>query len=129
MSLQLHSSLAASLDNGAHRVDLRGRALSVACSGSGRTTVILETGLGAESAEWQAVQASLDPLARVVRYDRAGRGDSDPAPQPRTASDLVDDLQALLKVADLPGPYLLVGHSFGGLLMRLLARRLGDAAK
>jgi len=89
--------------------------------GGGRPTVVLETGLGAESAEWAAVQERLALVARVCRYDRANRGASDPAPTPRTARDMVADLDRVLKAAGEPGPYVLVGHSFGGLLVRLYA--------
>ncbi len=106
-----------------HRIDIGGRSLALDIGGDGPLTIILETGLGAESVEWAAVQREVRSFARVVRYDRANRGASDAAPRPRTAADMVDDLEALLVRADLEGPYLLVGHSFGGLLMRLLARR------
>jgi pimeloyl-ACP methyl ester carboxylesterase len=81
------------------------------------------TGLGAESEEWSPVQAILAPLTRTCRYDRAARGGSDAAPQPRSALDLVEDLHSLLQRADVAPPYVLVGHSFGGLLVRLFAHR------
>jgi pimeloyl-ACP methyl ester carboxylesterase len=79
-----------------------------------------ETGLGAESEEWSAVQAMLAPRARVCRsiarrVVRAMRHLS------RVAPDLVEDLRALLLRADVMPPYVLVGHSFGGLLVRLFA--------
>jgi pimeloyl-ACP methyl ester carboxylesterase len=98
-----------------------GRCLVLTECGRGSPTVVLETGLGAESEEWSAVQAMLAPRARVCRYDRAARGASDAAPQPRSALDLVEDLRALLLRADVMPPYVLVGHSFGGLLVRLFA--------
>jgi len=111
-------------------ISIQGRRLALNCSGegagglrSGAPTVILETGLGAESSEWSRVQEGVQTFARVCRYDRAGRGASDPVARPRTASDMVDDLCALLRAADIRGPYVLVGHSFGGLLMRLFAHR------
>ncbi|HEU5295544.1 MAG TPA: alpha/beta hydrolase [Burkholderiaceae bacterium] len=104
-------------------IDVGGRRLVLTTSGDGAPTVVLETGLGAESDEWAAVQRAIAPVARVCRYDRAGRGASDPAARPRSAADLVADLHTLLQGADLPPPYLLVGHSFGGLLMRLFADR------
>jgi pimeloyl-ACP methyl ester carboxylesterase len=104
-------------------VDVGGRRLVLTTSGDGAPTVVLETGLGAESDEWSAVQRSIAPLVRVCRYDRAGRGASDPAARPRSAAALIADLHTLLQGADLPPPYLLVGHSFGGLLMRLFAHR------
>jgi pimeloyl-ACP methyl ester carboxylesterase len=101
--------------------DIGGRKLAFNCTGVGSPTVVLETGLGAESSEWQAVQQAIDPRTRVLRYDRAARGASDRAPGPRVASDMVADLRTLLKLEDIPGPYVLVGHSFGGLLMRWFA--------
>jgi pimeloyl-ACP methyl ester carboxylesterase len=105
------------------RIDIGGRSLAMTCAGRGPVTVILETGLGAESAEWAAVQGEVAAVARVCRYDRANRGDSDPAPKPRTAAAMVDDLDTALAKADLPGPYIAVGHSYGGLLMRVFAER------
>jgi pimeloyl-ACP methyl ester carboxylesterase len=104
-------------------IDIGERRLALTSMGEGLPTVILETGLGAESHEWSTVQEAVGTFTRVVRYDRAGRGSSDPAARPRNASHMVEDLRALLRTADLPGPYVLVGHSFGGLLMRLFAYR------
>lgn len=113
----------------ARRIDIGGRSLALTCSGRGAVTVILETGLGAESAEWAEVQRAVAPVARVCRYDRANRGMSDPAPKPRSAADMADDLEALIRNAGLEAPFILVGHSFGGLLARLMARRLSGEVK
>lgn len=99
----------------------------MSCSGRGVPTVVLETGLGAESDAWLPVQRDVEQFSRVCRYDRAGRGGSDPASPPRSAGDMVRDLHALLSEAGIPGPYILVGHSFGGLLVRLYG--IGIAAK
>ncbi len=99
------------------------RRLVLTTSGHGSPVVVLETGLGAESAEWGAVQRSLSTHARVCRYDRAGRGASDAAVSPRRPADLIADLHTLLHRVELAPPYLLVGHSFGGLLVRLFAQR------
>jgi pimeloyl-ACP methyl ester carboxylesterase len=104
-------------------VDVGGRRLAVSCSGRGAPTVVLETGLGAESDAWLPVQRGVEQFSRVCRYDRAGRGGSDPASPPRSAGDMVRDLHTLLSEAGIPGPYILVGHSFGGLLVRLYAHR------
>jgi len=79
--------------------------------------------LGAESSEWIPVQRGVEEFTRVCRYDRAGRGASDRAPSPRNAADMIEDLHHLLHAAAVVGPYVLVGHSFGGLLMRLYAKR------
>jgi pimeloyl-ACP methyl ester carboxylesterase len=110
-------------DNPMQTANIDGRRLAFAQSGDGTPTVVLETGLGAESVEWQAVQSGIDDGNRVFRYDRAARGASDRGPVPRGASQMIDDLHDLLRVTGVPGPYLLVGHSFGGLLMRLFAHR------
>jgi len=99
------------------------RELAFACSGQGSPTVVLETGLGAESAEWETVERGVASFACVFRYDRAGRGMSAPAPTPRDAHMIVDELHGLLRLAGLPGPYVLVGQSLGGLLMRVFAQR------
>ncbi|HKQ16179.1 MAG TPA: alpha/beta hydrolase [Steroidobacteraceae bacterium] len=104
-------------------IDIGGRRLALNCTGAGTPTVILETGLGAESDEWAAVQEAVQTFTRVCRYDRAGRGASDPAVRRRSAAEMVEDLHVLLRTADIRGPYVLVGHSFGGLLMRLFAQR------
>ena len=106
------------------RVPVNGRELQLYRAGSGHPTVILETGLGAESDEWNTIQRSISATTLVCRYDRAGRGRSDAAPESaRSAGQMVEELRALLNTARVPGPYVLVGHSFGGLLVRLYAHR------
>jgi pimeloyl-ACP methyl ester carboxylesterase len=107
----------------ARLISLGTRRLAMTASGHGAPVVVLETGLGAESEEWRAVQRALSVHARVCRYDRAGRGASDAAVAPRRPAELVADLHALLRRAGLAPPYVLVGHSFGGLLVRLFAQR------
>jgi pimeloyl-ACP methyl ester carboxylesterase len=67
------------------------------------------------------VQPQIAALTHVCIYDRAGLGWSDPSPKPRTADLMVDELHSLLKNAAIPGPYVLVGHSTGGMLARLYA--------
>jgi len=105
-------------------VDVGGYRLAIYCIGEGSPTVVLETGLGAPSEYWAPVQQEIAGLTRVCRFDRAGRGKSDPAPNPpRTCADMVADLRALLHNAGIPAPYVLVGNSLGGMNARLYAYR------
>jgi beta-lactamase class A/pimeloyl-ACP methyl ester carboxylesterase len=105
-----------------------GRKLFLTCAGTGSPTVVLEGGAGGGAAAWTAVQPAVAGFTRVCAYDRANLpgGASDPAPKPRTANDVVADLHALLTVARVPGPYVLVGHSDGGLFVRLYASAYPD---
>ena len=75
-----------------------------------------------DSSTWSDVGPSLARVTRVCVYDRAGLGRSDPGPVPRTSQTMVDELTTLLSVADVPGPYVLVGHSFAGFNVQLFAR-------
>ena len=128
----------------AQRVDFAGRVeipggreLYLECRGRGRPTVILVSGYPNGADVWSLldpgvrrppVLAGVAWSTRVCAYDRPNTllqpdrpGRSDPVPQPRTARDTVAELHALLRAAELPGPYVLVGHSFGGLMVRLYA--------
>ena len=107
-------------------IDIGGRRLALTCAGTGSPSVVLETGLGAESNEWTLIQRETSAGARVIRYDRASRGASDRVAGPRTALDMVEDLRALLRACQIEGPFILVGHSFGGLLARLYAHRYSE---
>jgi pimeloyl-ACP methyl ester carboxylesterase len=80
--------------------------------------VILEAGLAGDHTSWAQVQPAAAAHARVCSYDRAGLGRSDPGPAPRDAAAAASDLALLLGRAGVPGPYILVGHSFGGLFAR-----------
>jgi pimeloyl-ACP methyl ester carboxylesterase len=103
-------------------VDVGGRRLYVECTGSGSPTVVLEAGLGLSSDSWTGVLPEIGRTTRVCAYDRAGLGASDPVPGVRDASDDVRDLERLLARGPIPSPYVLVGHSYGGFLVRLFAR-------
>lgn len=111
----------------AESVDVGGRKLRMLVRGSGSPTVVIEAGMGEPptmSGTWTRVVDALSKSNRVVLYDRAGLGQSDPATQlPRTSADIAADLDALLSKAAIPGPYLLVGHSYGGLHIRMFASR------
>jgi pimeloyl-ACP methyl ester carboxylesterase len=100
-----------------------GRRLNLYCLGSGSPVVILDAGLGNSIMAWRKVHAELAKTTTVCAYDRAGFGFSDPGPLPRTASQLVAELEALFKAAHLPRPYVLVGHSSASLNVRLYADR------
>jgi pimeloyl-ACP methyl ester carboxylesterase len=125
------------------RVDIGGRELYLECRGRGSPTVVLVSGYPQTADVWsddltspdsprRMVLPGVSKLTRVCAYDRPGTvqpqpdgttlpGRSDPVPQPRTAADAVAELHALLHTARLPGPYVLVGHSYGGLVVRLYA--------
>jgi pimeloyl-ACP methyl ester carboxylesterase len=103
-----------------------GRTLYLKCDGTGSPTVILEAGFGLSSAEWGEVQPPLGRSTRTCAYDRAGLGDSLPIPGVHAAADETRDLHALLKHAGVAPPYILVGHSYGGLLVRLFAHAHPD---
>jgi pimeloyl-ACP methyl ester carboxylesterase len=105
--------------------DVDGHRLYLRCTGRGSPTVVMDASLGADSSTWAPIEATLARYTRVCVYDRAGLGRSDPGPVPRTSQTMVDELLTLLRVAGVPGPYVLVGHSLGGLNMQLLARQDG----
>ena len=109
-------------------VDAGGRELYRSLIGTGGPTVVLESGANDSAAPWFAIESAVASFARVFSYDRSNTvaGASDPAPVPRTGEDVVADLHALLTAADEPGPYVLVGHSIGGLFVRLYASTYPD---
>jgi pimeloyl-ACP methyl ester carboxylesterase len=100
-------------------VDAGGHRLHTQCAGAGRPTVVLETGALAMSALWGNVQPAVAAYTRVCSYDRAGLGWSEAGPEPRDALHIASELRTLLRNAGEPPPYVLVGHSFGGLLVRV----------
>src|SRR5688572_22949246 len=102
-------------------VDIGGRNLYIICVGAGSPTIIFESGLGADYSLWQKIMLEMSKSTRLCAYDRAGVGRSDPAPMPRTSRDMMMDLHTLLTEANVPGPYVLVGHSLGGFIIRLYA--------
>jgi pimeloyl-ACP methyl ester carboxylesterase len=104
-------------------VDLGTHRLHLLEQGRGSPTIILEAGLMSTMLSWGDIQRQLAGSYRVVSYDRAGLGWSDIGPMPRTADRIVEELHSLLDRSAIPPPYLLVGHSFGGLTMPLFAAR------
>jgi pimeloyl-ACP methyl ester carboxylesterase len=107
-------------------IDIGGRRLHLICEGpkGAGPSVLLEAGAFGFSADWGVVQERLAAQGlHVCAYDRAGLGLSDPGPKPRDGLAVIGDLEALLAAADEAGPFILVGHSMGGLYLRLFANR------
>jgi pimeloyl-ACP methyl ester carboxylesterase len=102
-------------------VDVGGHRLHLSCTGSGSPTVVLEPGHGEVSSAMAWVTAGVAQDSRVCVYDRAGKGWSDPADGPQDAVQIATGLHTLLDRADIPGPYVLAGHSFGGLYVLTFA--------
>jgi len=102
-------------------ISVEERRMWIACDGSGGPTVIMDAGVNSGSQAWSLVQPGVAKFTRACVYDRAGLGRSDAITRPRTSNEVVDDLHDLLTNAGVPGPYVLVAHSFGGLNVRLYA--------
>src|SRR5690349_5726980 len=100
-------------------VDVGGYRLHIKCTGNGSPTVVIEAGLGDWSTSWGFVQSEVAKKTRVCSYDRAGAGWSENGPLPRDAAQFAKELHTLLQNADIPGPYVMVGHSLGGLGVRV----------
>ncbi|WP_156028231.1 alpha/beta fold hydrolase, partial [Candidatus Solirubrobacter pratensis] len=97
------------------------RSLYLECVGSGSPTVVLEAGFGADTFSWRDVQPEVGRSTRACAYDRAGTGNSVAPPGVRDARDEIADLRRLLDRARIEPPYVLVGHSYGGVLARVFA--------
>ncbi len=120
--------IATALCAGDRKVDIGGHKLYLHCSGrpeAGPTALLLAGG-GATTDAWSLVQPAVSKFAHVCSFDYAGLGSSDRASGNQTAAGRVADLRALLAAANLPKPYLLAGHSFGGLYARMLAAQIPD---
>jgi pimeloyl-ACP methyl ester carboxylesterase len=104
-------------------VDVGGHRLHLRCAGSGTPTVVLEAGLGETAAYWGWISPAIAKDTRVCVYDRAGRGWSDPVPVPQDGDAVAADLHTLLARANVPGPFVLVGHSSGAQYVRIFAGR------
>lgn len=112
---------------GGARYDVGGYSLFIECSGQGSPTVFLDPGLDADHSEWSAVQPRVAGTTRVCSWDRAGLGKSDRRPRrgPATGEQVATELHNLLLQAGIAPPYVLVGHSIGGLDMRLYQMQYG----
>jgi pimeloyl-ACP methyl ester carboxylesterase len=104
-------------------VDIGGRHINMHCAATGAPTVVLMAGLFSWSVVWYKTQPAIAQQTRVCAFDRAAYGFSDPALQPQIISEVVEDLHKALHAGSIPGPYVLVGHSLGGLEARVYAQR------
>jgi pimeloyl-ACP methyl ester carboxylesterase len=110
--------------------DAGGQTIRLVCTGTGRPVVVVDAGMGTAPVEdpgWQGIAAKIAPVSRICLADRAGLGGSAPSRKsPRTSGDAAADLHAALTRAGVPGPYLLVGHSIGGLHAQVFASQYPD---
>jgi pimeloyl-ACP methyl ester carboxylesterase len=107
-------------------IDVGGHRLHLYCTGTGSPTVVLEPGLGGASSDLGWIAPAIARDSRVCVYDRAGRGWSDAADGPQDGAHIAADLHTLLDRAHVPGPYVLAGHSFGGLYVLSFAAQFPD---
>ena len=107
-------------------VDIGGYRLHMHVEGQGSPTVVLDAGAGGFGLAWELVRPAVASVTRVVAYDRAGLGWSDPSPYPRDAYTMALELHTMLTNAKVAGPYILVGHSLGGVVARQFAAKYPD---
>jgi len=111
---------------GERMVDVGTHRLRAVVAGRGTPAVVIDGGIGAGAEEYRDLQSRLAAETTVVAYDRAGYGDSEPGPLPRDSGTEAQELRALLRGLGVPGPYVLVGHSLGGLNVQVYAGRYPD---
>jgi pimeloyl-ACP methyl ester carboxylesterase len=105
-------------------IELDGFKLFTKCYGENRgcpTVVVMDSGYGDYSRSWNGIASDIASITKVFTYDRAGLGRSEKSPNRRTSKEIVEELNKLLLKSDITPPYILVGHSFGGLNVRLYA--------
>jgi pimeloyl-ACP methyl ester carboxylesterase len=124
----VYQLVATAIDNGKYPapgqlVDVGGYNLHISCTGQGSPAVILDASSIDTSSSWAWVQPEVAKSTRVCSYDRAGLGWSDLGPAPRDAQQHSSELHTLLQRGGIAGPYVLVGHSYGGLITRVYADR------
>ena len=103
------------------KIDASGHNLNLLVGGEVTPTVVFEAGFGAGLTSWSTVQSTIAKFARTVSYDRAGIGQSEAGPKPRAAKQIALELHTALQNAGIGPPYVLVGHSFGGIYVRVFA--------
>lgn len=108
------------------RIDVGGYALHIQCAGEGSPTIVVESGSGTWSLMWAHLLSRLTERSRTCVYDRAGYGWSESSGEPHTAANSADDLRAVLTNAQIAPPYVLVGHSYGGWVVRVFHDRYPD---
>jgi pimeloyl-ACP methyl ester carboxylesterase len=108
-------------------VSVNDHQLHLDCQGEGQPAVIIEAGLASWSIHWRMVQTGIANFTRVCTYDRAGYGWSETGPEPRMVERLTDELAQLLETAEIDTPYILVGHSFGGLIAQAFYAQYPDS--
>ncbi len=101
---------------GSHRLQIR-------MEGEGTPTVVIEAGITDQMENWGPLQQRIAQVTRIVTYNRAGYGQSEPGPLPRHCGREAEELKALLNAASVPGPYVVVGHSLGGLNAQVFAAK------
>jgi pimeloyl-ACP methyl ester carboxylesterase len=102
-------------------VDVGGHRLHIHCMGEGTPAVVMDSGFPGSSLSWTFVQPAVARFTHACSYDRAGLGWSDAGPMPRSSRQIVEELRALLLNAQVEGPFVLVGHSFGTFTVLLYA--------
>ena len=107
-------------------IDVGGYRMHLHALGEGGPTVLLDSALAGSSLSWSEIQPEVARFTKVLSYDRAGFGWSDPSPHPRTLHHMTLELCELLSKADVEGPFILVGHSYGGWMAQLMASRHPD---
>jgi pimeloyl-ACP methyl ester carboxylesterase len=103
------------------KIDAGGHTLNMLTGGEAASAVVFEAGFGAGLESWSTVQSTTAKFARTVSYDRAGIGQSEAGPKPRAAKQIAQELHLALQKAGILPPYVLVGHSFGGIYVRVFA--------
>lgn len=124
----IYESVSEAADIGAYpplgqMVDVGGYRLHINCTGTGSPTVVIDAGWGDWSLMWSWVQREVAKTTQVCTYDRAGMGYSEAGPLPRNADQFAKELHTLLEQANIAGPYVLVGHSMGGLPVRVFVHK------